>query len=58
MNALEWMEEGGEKWEKIKNTITPEEVRVAQAQATESMCRLNRIGKSRNLYWVSASNAG
>lgn len=41
-NAHQWMEQGNDKWNKIKGIVTPEEVEKAYNDAMHSMARLNR----------------
>merc|ERR1719500_1635274 len=44
VNLHQWMEEEGEKWSKVKEVVTREEVKAAYRQATLSMARLNLTG--------------
>jgi len=44
VNAHQWMEEEGEKWNKIKDLTTKEEVKAAYRTTTLSMARLNLTG--------------
>ena len=44
VNLHQWLEEGGEKWEKVKAVVSKEEVRAAYKEAMFSMARLNLTG--------------
>jgi len=44
VNAHQWMEEEGEKWNKIRTLTTKEEVKAAYRTTTLSMARLNLTG--------------
>jgi len=44
VNAHQWMEEEGDRWNKIKEITTKEEVKAAYRATTLSMARLNLIG--------------
>ena len=44
VNAHQWLEQGGEKWEKIKTVTNPEEVKQAYRETTLAMARLNLTG--------------
>ena len=44
VNLNQWMEEEGEKWDKVKAVISKEEVREAYRAAMFSMARLNLTG--------------
>jgi len=44
VNAHQWMEEEGEKWDKIKDLTSREEVKAAYRATTLSMARLNLTG--------------
>jgi len=44
VNAHQWMEEGGDSWNKIKDITTEEEVKAAYRSTTLSMARLNLTG--------------
>jgi len=44
VNAHQWLEQGGEKWEKIKAVTNPEEVKQAYRETTLAMARLNLTG--------------
>jgi len=44
VNLHQWMEEEGDKWDKVKEVVTQEEVKVAYRQGMMSMARLNLTG--------------
>ena len=44
VNAHQWMEEEGDRWDKIKNLTTVDEVKAAYRATTLSMARLNLTG--------------
>ena len=44
VNLNQWMEEEGERWEKVKSVVSKEDVRAAYRQAMLSMARLNLTG--------------
>jgi len=44
VNAHQWMEEEGDRWNKIKDITTKEEVKAAYRATTLSMARLNLTG--------------
>ena len=44
VNAHQWLEEAGDKWSKIKDVVTVEEVKAAYRQGMLSMARLNLTG--------------
>jgi len=44
VNLHQWMEEEGDKWDKVKGVVTQEEVKVAYRQGMMSMARLNLTG--------------
>lgn len=44
VNAHQWLEEAGDKWSKIKDIVTVEEVKAAYRQGMLSMARLNLTG--------------
>jgi len=44
VNAHQWLEEKGDKWEKISSVTTEIEVKEAYRSAELSMARLNRVG--------------
>ena len=44
VNAHQWMEEEGDKWDKIKHLTTMDEVKAAYRATTLSMARLNLTG--------------
>jgi len=44
VNLHQWMEEEGDKWDKVKEVVTKEEVKVAYRQGMMSMARLNLTG--------------
>lgn len=44
VNLHQWMEEEGEKWSKVQEVITRDEVKTAYRQAMLSMARLNLTG--------------
>merc|ERR1712106_620859 len=44
VNAHQWLEEGGEMWNKIKDITSMEEVKAAYRATTLSMARLNLTG--------------
>ena len=44
VNAHQWMEEEGDRWNKIKDITTREEVKAGYRATTLSMARLNLIG--------------
>jgi len=44
VNLHQWMEEEGDKWDKVKEVVTKEEVKDAYRQGMMSMARLNLTG--------------
>ena len=44
VNLHQWLEEGGERWEKVTAVVSKEEVRAAYKAAMFSMARLNLTG--------------
>lgn len=44
VNAHQWLEEGGNRWDRIKDITTEAEVKQAYRDSMMSMARLNRVG--------------